>query len=61
VSGIKMYEQDPRDYTEVGFTNIATYQLLDIQLDGDRLHYKAFDIDGELKDEFEIVKNRSDR
>ena len=32
VSGVKMYEQDPRDYTEFGMTNTATYQVLDIQI-----------------------------
>ena len=57
VSGSKMYDQAPRDETEVGFTKIATYQTLDIQLAGDRLLYRAYDIDGRLRDELEIIKN----
>jgi hypothetical protein len=56
VSGIKMYEQGLRDYTERGFTNIATYQTLDIQISGNRLVYRAYDIDGNLKDEVIIEK-----
>ena len=56
VSGTKMYEQDKRDYTEFGMTNVATYQVLDIQISGDRLVYRAYDIDGKLRDEFVIEK-----
>jgi hypothetical protein len=56
VSGTKMYEQADREYTEFGMTNTATYQVLDIQISGDRLVYRAYDIDGELKDEFVIEK-----
>lgn len=56
VSGTKMYEQDPRDYTEFGMTNVSTYQILDIQISGDRLVYKAYDIDGYKRDEIIIEK-----
>lgn len=56
VSGTKMYKQDPRDYTEFGMTNVATYQVLDIQISGHRLVYRAYDIDGKLRDEFVIEK-----
>lgn len=56
VSGTKFYDQADRDYTEVGMTNIATYQVLDITIDGDRLVYKSYDIDGALRDEFVIEK-----
>ena len=56
VSGTKMYDQAPRGYTEFGMTNVATYQVLDIQISGDRLVYRAYDIDGELRDEFVIEK-----
>ncbi len=56
VSGTKMYEQDKRDYTEIGFTNTATYQVLDIQISGDRLVYRAVDIDGKVRDELVIEK-----
>src|SRR5262245_11931479 len=56
VSGTKGYKQDPRDYTEFGMTNVATYQVLDIQISGDRLVYRAYDIDGRLRDELVIEK-----
>jgi acid phosphatase type 7 len=56
VSGTKMYQQDPREYTEFGMTNVATYQVLDIQISGDRLVYRAWDIDGNVRDEFVIQK-----
>jgi hypothetical protein len=56
VSGTKMYQQPKRDYTEVGMTNVATYQVLDIQISGNRLVYRAYDIDGKQRDELVIEK-----
>lgn len=56
VSGVKMYEQADRDYTAFGMTNVSTYQVLDIHIIGDRLLYRAYDIDGNLKDEIELKK-----
>jgi hypothetical protein len=56
VSGTKMYEQADRDYTEFGMTNVSTYQVLDIQISGNRLGYRAYDLDGDLRDEFVIEK-----
>jgi hypothetical protein len=56
VSGIKYYTQDPRHYTEFGMTNVSTYQVLDIQISGDRMIYRAYDQDGRLRDEFVIEK-----
>lgn len=56
VSGTKFYQQAPHDYTEFGMTNIATFQVLDIQIKGDRLVYRAYDVDGNLKDELIIQK-----
>ena len=56
VSGTKMYSQDPREYTEFGMTNVSTYQVLDIQISGDRLVYRAYDVDGTLRDELVIEK-----
>lgn len=55
-SGTKFYEQGKFDYTAVGFTNVATIQTIDIQISGDRLVYKAHDIDGKIRDEFVIEK-----
>ena len=56
VSGTKHYEQMPHDYTEVGFTKVSTYQVLDIQINGNRLVYRAHDVDGKVRDEFVIEK-----
>lgn len=56
VSGTKFYEQGDFDYTDFGMTNVATYQVLDIVIDGDKLTYRAYDIDGAIRDEFVIEK-----
>ncbi len=56
VSGTKMYEQGTFDYTEKGFTNTSTFQILDVQISGDRLLYRSYDLDGKPVDEFEIKK-----
>lgn len=56
VSGTKFYEQGQHDYTEFGMTNVATYQVLDITIEENRLVYKAYDIDGQVRDEFVITK-----
>jgi hypothetical protein len=56
VSGTKFYGQGDHAYTEVGFTKVATYQVLDIRVAGDELHYRAYDVDGRLRDEFVIKK-----
>ncbi len=55
-SGTKYYDQGQFDYTEVGFTNTNTYQVLDIRIDGDTLTYKAHGTDGKMLDEFVIEK-----
>jgi hypothetical protein len=55
-SGTKFYDQGKFDYTAVGFTNIATIQTLDIQISGDRMIYRSYDIDRKLRDEFVIDK-----
>lgn len=56
MSGTKHYEQDPHDYTEVGFANVSTYQVIDIATNPDKLTYRAYDIDGNVKDELVIEK-----
>lgn len=56
VSGTKHYDQGDFDYTEFGMTNVSTYQVLDIRIEGSRLHYRAYDIDGKVRDEFVIEK-----
>jgi len=56
VSGTKYYDQDGRDYTEFGMTNTSTYQVLDITIDGNKLEYTAYDMDGAVRDRFVIEK-----
>ena len=56
VSGTKMYSQGDYDYTEKGFAKTSTFQILDIQISGDRLVYRSYDLDGRIKDEFVIEK-----
>jgi hypothetical protein len=56
VSGTKMYAQAAREYTACGLTNVATYQLLDLCVEGNRLVYRAYDVEGMLRDELVIVK-----
>ncbi len=56
VSGVKFYDQGSFPYTQVGFTNVATFQVLDIQVSGDRMVYRAYDTDQKIRDEFVIEK-----
>ena len=56
VSGTKYYEQDKREYTEFGMTNTSTFQVLDIQISGNRLVYRSYDTDGKLRDNLIIEK-----
>ncbi|MHC5543146.1 metallophosphoesterase family protein, partial [Singulisphaera rosea] len=56
VSGEKFCEQATRDYTTVGFTNVSTYQTIDIDVPGSRLTYRAWDIDGNELDRLVIQK-----
>ena len=51
-----MYEQGDFDYTEFGMTNVSTYQVLDIEIDGNRLVYRAYDLGGDMLDELIIEK-----
>ena len=43
-------------HAEISFDGISTYQVLDIQVSTDRLVYRAYDIDGNLKDELVLEK-----
>ena len=56
VSGEKFYEQNPRDYTARGMTNLATYQAIDIKVKEKRLTYRAFDRTGREVDALVIEK-----
>ena len=57
VSGTKYYDTAPRDYALVAFANVSTYQIIDIETSPkNRLTYRAFDLKGDVKDEFVIEK-----
>ncbi|WP_435017166.1 metallophosphoesterase [Tundrisphaera sp. TA3] len=58
VSGDKFCEQDPRGYTAKGFTDVATYQTIDVKVRERRLTYRAFDRDGREVDRLVIDKGR---
>ena len=55
-AGSKFYGQGEFDYTAVGFTNTSMFQVLDIRIQGHRLHYRAYDAAGVLRDEIVIEK-----
>ncbi|RJP32290.1 MAG: metallophosphoesterase family protein [Candidatus Omnitrophota bacterium] len=56
VSGTKMYEQAERDYTAVGFVDTSVYQLLNIHVSDNHLHYQTYDINGKKHDDLIIHK-----
>jgi hypothetical protein len=60
VSGEKFYEQNRREYTQKGMTNLATYQTIDIQVNEKRLTYRSFDREGKEVDALVIEKRSAD-
>jgi hypothetical protein len=56
VSGNKFYDQVPSDYTELGFTDIPTYQTIEIDNVQNRLTYRAWTDAGEVIDRVVITK-----
>lgn len=56
VSGDKFVDQAPRDYGAVGFTNVATYQTIDVDVAERRLTYRSWDIGGRERDALVIEK-----
>ncbi len=54
VSGTKFYDQEDPWYEEFGMTKVSTYQVLDLTIEGASMTYKAYDIDGQVRDEFVI-------
>ena len=54
VAGTKMYEQEDAPWVARRFTDISTYQVIDI--DGGRLEYTSYDVDGTVMDAFTIEK-----
>jgi len=55
-AGTKSYDRGATPYSEVQFDGVSTYQVIDIQVSGDRLLYRAYDADGNLRDSLEIEK-----
>lgn len=55
VSGKKKYFYNASDITAIGFENIETYQV--IKVSKDQMSFKAFNWNGELKDQF-IIKHK---
>lgn len=55
-AGIKTRPCGSFDYVEHSINDKATFQIVDIQLNNDRLLYRCYDIDGKQLDEFEIKK-----
>jgi len=58
VSGDKFVDQAHRDYIEVGFSGMATYQTIEIDAPSNRLTYRAWSEDGQSLDELSIEKPR---
>ena len=56
VSGDKFVDQTKRDYVEVGYSGVSTYQVFEIDPVSNRLTYRAWTADGSLIDELAIVK-----
>ncbi len=57
VAGTKFYGQGNHEYIDVGFTNTATFQVIDIETGPfERLTYRAYDVNGVLQDKLVIDK-----
>lgn len=53
VAGTKFYDAIDRDYMDVIFERVMTYSL--IEIDGNHLRYRAFDLEGNEVDAFELT------
>lgn len=60
VSGEKFCEQRARPYSERGFTDLATYQTIDVKVRERRLTYRSFDRDGREVDRLVIDKAKDE-
>jgi len=56
VSGTKMYRQVKRPETAVGFTDVSTWQVIEVDSAVGRLSYSAYDLRGIQRDRFSIEK-----
>ena len=59
VSGSKQYQQDAKQWWQVGFTNTQMWQS--VTVDGERLSYRAYDASGRLADQFTITRMKDGR
>ena len=59
VSGSKQYQQDAKQWWQVGMTNTQMWQA--VTVDGDRLSYKAYDASGKMADQFTITRMKDGR
>ena len=56
VSGDKFVDQAHRDYIEVGYTGLATYQTIEIKAQARRMIYRAWSEPGKIVDELVLEK-----
>lgn len=57
VSGTKLYNVKQHDYAAKTLERVSTYQVIDIDTGTqNKLTYRAYDLDGNVRDEFVIVK-----
>jgi hypothetical protein len=59
VSGDKFVDQAQRDYIEVGYTSLSTYQTIEIKAQSPRLFYRAWSETGEMVDELVLAYKSS--
>ncbi|HOC67192.1 MAG: Calcineurin-like phosphoesterase [Candidatus Hydrogenedentes bacterium ADurb.Bin101] len=59
VSGTKLYDVEQHEYAEKSLERVSTYQIIDIETGNqDKLTYRAYDMDGNVRDEFVIVNQK---
>lgn len=56
VSGAKMYRQAKHPETAVGFTDVSTWQVIEVDSAVGRLSYSAYDLRGKQRDRFKIER-----
>lgn len=57
VSGTKYYDVEQHAYAKKTLDHVSTYQAIDIETgDSNKLTYRAYDKDGNVRDEFVIIK-----
>lgn len=59
VSGSKQYQQDAKQWWQIGLTNTQLWQT--VKVDGNRLIYRAYNASGSLADQFTITRTKNGR